>query len=666
MFSNELELNWIVNYQATAGKKSVDLNPFEFAILDADTYQAVSPADAATRNVLLAVGSPNAKQGTDGQKINRMYNPLNSDVSFKSDVLGRVTNLRFFTPKKQDLKQVYYLGYNGIDQCESLNFECGKTYDFHINVKGRAVRSIFGREFSEIVSVDTPCCDESCGCVDGKIDCSLVIDSLMERFKTDLFWVNRFFEVEKVMNCSPAVVQPTQVSYTKYNLTVCDNGDELALAEIQQQYPSVKVTVKSRTAPYTTYELVQLASAQAPAAYSQRDVVLKDCAACPSGFTAQASGYTYLVTIDNTNSETTANAVLAAVQAVWPTVTSASKVNFSYGTSTYYVVASTRLEAVSVTSTDAGILKYLGVTGASCLQTTAITTAWVADTVNVPYKIKRSLCLTKQNDDCKSNPEELALVTASLASDASVVPGTIALSADSTTCIVRFTVDQYNNALLEDGCDTYGSDGAKFDDLPTYMGFKWEVCPCEGWTVNGNGCPVPPAPADKCCQCGLKFTTLEWNDTFLENIWDINEFDNVDPIDLAISLYTPDGSLAICSTGFPMFRKVKGATLRSLKGRDVIKQIIITRNDRRELFFNQTNKENLLLALRNGNKYGVKLDDYYFKIEVEHIRDTYKYSTSIGNRETVSMYIHESNIDLFNTLKGQLTTAFVGAKVELF
>lgn len=658
MFSNELELNWVVGSQATAGKTSVDLNPFEFAILDADTYTSLSPADAMTKSVLLAVGSPNAKQGTDGQKINRIFNPLNSDVSFKSETLGRVTDLRFFTPKKQDLKQVYYLGYNGIDACESLNFECGKTYDFHINAKGRIVRSIFGREFNEIVSVDTPCCDESCGCVNGKIDCSLVIDQLIERFKTDIFWVNRFFEVEKVMSCSPAVETPTKVNYTKYCLTVCDNGDELALAEIQNQYPTLKVTVKDRKAPYTTYEFTQLASASAPAAYSQQDTILKDCAACPSGYTAQASGYAYIVEIDNTNADTTANAQLTAVQTIWPTAISANKVNFSNGTSTYYVVSSAVLASVTG---DARVFKFIGATSQSCLQTTPVTTSWVS--CGAFYKVKRSLVLTKQNDDCKSNPEELALVTASLAGRADVVPGSLAVDAVSDTCIIRFNVEQYNNALLADGCDVYGYDGAKFDPLPAYMGFKWEVAPCEGWTTNEAGCPVPPVATDRCCQCGIKFTTLEWNDTFLEQIWDINEFDNIDPIDLQISLYTPDGSLAICSNNFPLFRKVKGASYRSLKGRDVIKQILLTRNDRRELFLNQTNKEGLLFLMRQGTKYGVKFDDYYYKIEIEHLRDTYKTFSPAGFRETISLYIHESDIALFQSLKGQLSGMFPTAKV---
>jgi hypothetical protein len=657
-YSNRVELNWVVGSQATAGKKTVDLLPFEFGVVDADTYQTVT-GDLLGRSVLFAVGSPNQPQGTDGQRVNRLYNPHNTNVSFKSETVGKVSNLRFVTPDKQDLTQVYYLGYNGLDACESLNFECGQTYDFHIHVKGQTVQNTFGKyEMTEIVSVTAPCCDESCGCVDGKIDCHLVIDELVNRFKTDSFWVSRYFNVEKVMSCSPAVTIPTKVNYTKYCLTVCDNGDELSLAAVQNQYPTVVVSVKERKAPYTTYEFIQLAATAAPANFSQQDTILKDCTNCPSGYTAVTGGFAYIVEIDNTNADASLGAQLTAVQAVWATATYAEKKNFGYGTSTYYVVSSAALAAVTG---DARIVRSLGVTAPKCQQTTPIATAWVS--CGTFYKVSRDLILTKENDNCQTNPEELAELTAALAGRTDLVSGTLLVDAASTACIIRFNVSQYNNDYLVDGCDTYGFDGAKFDSLPTWKGFRWEVEPCVGWTVNGNGCPVPPAPDTACCQCGIKFTTKTFEEAIFEKLWDVQQFQVLDPIDLTVSAYKPDGSLLVCGTDIPTWRKTKAAKYQTLRGLDVIKQILITRNDRQERFLNQTDKEGLLYLEREGIKYGIKLTDYYFAVSITNEFTRHENYPGAQSKETVTLYIHENNQPLFESLRGTLTALFPSAKV---
>jgi hypothetical protein len=659
-FSTDYRRSWVVKSTAGAGKKTVDLLPFELALVDKNTNQSLTFAPVVGKETYLACGSPNLPQITDGQRVNRLFNPLNTNVSFKSEDLGNVSHLRFVKADKADLTQVYYLGHNGIDACESLNFKCGETYQFNIHVKGQEVNNILGRyEVNEVVSVQTPCCDESCGCVNGALDCSLVIDDLLARFDSDLFWVRRFFDVEKIMSCEPAVTPPTQTNYTKYCLTLCDNGDEIALSKVQNQYPTVKVTVKERSVPYTTYEFSQLAATAAPAAFSQQDTKVKDCTNCPSGFTAVPAGYAYLVEIDNTNADTTAGAQLTAVQAVWATATYASKVNFAYGTSTYYVVASA---ALTNPSGDARIVKDMGLTTAYCNQTTAITTAWVS--CGTYYKVTRDLCLTKANDDCQSNPEELAAIQAFYAGRTDIVSGSLVLDADSTDCLIRFNVSQYNNALLEDGCDTFGYDGAKFDSLPSYQGFRWEVCPCEGWTVNGNGCPVPPAADDKCCQCGLKFTTKHWSEIYAGCAWDINMYQVKDPIELNVSILKPDGTPMVCGTTNPTFRKTKSATYQTLKGIDVIREIIESRFDRQEKFANQTSLDNMLFLEKEGLKYGIVLNDYYNLVSITNTNTRWDNNPALARAETIDLYLHENDVVLYNNLKASLVGAFPNAVVS--
>ena len=66
-------LNWVVKSLAASGKQSGDLNPFEFALLDKDTYKSIALTDAMGKELVLAVGSPNGAQATDGQRVNRLY-----------------------------------------------------------------------------------------------------------------------------------------------------------------------------------------------------------------------------------------------------------------------------------------------------------------------------------------------------------------------------------------------------------------------------------------------------------------------------------------------------------------------------------------------------------------------------------------------------------------
>lgn len=657
-FSDRNELNWVIKSVAPAGVKTVDLKPFQFALVDKETNKTIN-VSALTGDAYFAVGSPNQAQATDGQRINKLYNSLNSDVSFKSTDLGAVSKLKFVKPAKPNLEQVYYLGWNGLDDCESLNFECGKNYKFQVNVQGQNVQNVFGAyEKNEIVSVDTPCCDVSCGCVDGKIDCSYVIDDFMARLDSDLFWVKRFFKVEKLISCSPALAVPAKTNYTTYNLTVCDNGDAIDLANVQAQYTPL-IEVKERKAPFTTYQFTQLAATAAPAAYSQSTTTVRDCTSCPAGFTSVASGYAYVVEIDNTNADTSLGAQLTAVQTIFATATYAKKENFSFGTSTYYVVSSA---ALSAPTGDARIVKDLGFTTAKCVQTVPITTAWVS--AGTTYKITRDLVLTKANADCQTNPEELAEIQAYYAGNTEIVPGTLLVDASSTACIIRFAVTQYCSNLLADGCDTFGSDGAKFNSLPSWKGFKWEVEPCEGWTVNGAGCPVPPAADDKCCKCGIKFTTLSFPETLPDGIYDITHYQEKDPVNLSVTIYKPDGELYVCGSKSPTFRKVKSAEYQILKGFDVIKEIIVTRNDRQERFMNLTGKDSLLFLERQGTEYGVKLNDFYYVISITNNIARFENHPLMGRKEVITLYIHENDIVLFDNLRGQLSAGFPTAKVE--
>jgi hypothetical protein len=662
-FPKSVQTNWIVKSLAGSGKHTSQLLPFQLAIVDNETHNSVSISDAQGRPVYLALGSPNQGQQRTNLKIDRLKDPLNSTVSFKSQPISQVSQIVLQKHDKDTLSNVYYLGYNGLHDCKTLEFECGKTYSFQVHASGRPVRTLFGQEMTEIISVSTDCCP-TCeeGDCDTSVDCSTVVDRLVAEFNDENRWLSRFYTAERVMSCTTEADAPTKTQYEKYCLTLCDNGDELDLAAVQNSYPTLVVSVKERNAPYTTYEFTQLASESAPASFTQQPTIVAACdGTCPSGYTAVPSGYAYIVEIDNSQSDTSAGAQLTAVQAVWATATYAEKTNFESGTSTYYIVSSA---AITQGSGDNRIVSSLGATEMKCQLTTALTTVWELCKTGI-YKITRDLILIKGVDDCSgtsgdaSPSAELVALQAAFSDLTDVVADSITLDASSTDCLLKFNISQYSSNLMEDGCDTVGYTAPQFDDLPTWDGFHWEVDPCAS-TDSGNDD----------CKCGIKFTAVKFVDSFLEApIYDMADFDERDPVMLSIGLLIMDGpEQSVCTNNIPDWIQTQRANFRTLKGRDVMKEIVMEGFYRQQPFFNMVDKENLLLLQREGLKYGVKLEDYYFAIRLSHNQVYNMNATNHFNqfREEIVLFIHEDDVTLFETLRAALTGAFPTALVKSF
>ena len=91
---------------------------------------------------------------------------------------------------------------------------------------------------SDVITVKTPDCDKcDVSCFPGNL-CHTVIDEIILKFQRSL--VSPFITAEKVISCCPADTL-VKTLFTEYCLTLCDTGDELALAAVQNQYPNLKV-----------------------------------------------------------------------------------------------------------------------------------------------------------------------------------------------------------------------------------------------------------------------------------------------------------------------------------------------------------------------------------------------------------------------------------------
>ena len=662
-FNNSLKTNLIVKSYDTSGKPSGDLNAFEFAILDKDTYTSLSALQVPGKEILFAVGSPNQGQRKSGLKIDRLRGELNSELSFKSQPLN-VNAIKFQKFTKDTKTNEYYFGYNGTDTCKSLEFECGKTYQFDVYVKGRAVRNIFGREMREVFQVTAPCCTP---CTDGDcsdtIECNVVIDELVRNFNDPNRWISRFYTAEKIVSCTESVTPPDTVDLVTYCLTVCDSGTELDLANVQKSindneangnFTSVKV--KERNAPYTTYEVTVTPLGESdgqgqPSNFEIDGTVLQNCNECPSGFTLVAGGFAYLIEVDQASSAEASLGTLNIALNGSSTLTSRSLTGWDKGTATYYVTSSAQL---TPTTADAKIVKYLGVVESTCTQDTAITYVW--EECGTCSATERFLTVTLGLGDCDASADVYTAWQEYLDAHPEIrVEIDLAPLGD---CKLRATVAQYSTCVT-DHCDTTAV--GSWAILAPFMSQSWVET-----DATGDVCTTTDLPTG--CSCGIKFIGRSFNDLneLLDApIYDILGYTEKDPIELSVSLLEPDGTTQVCEDKQPTFWHSVYADYRTLHGRDVMKEILLERQYRVEPYWNLTNKDALLLQKREGFKYGVDVEAYYFAITVSgNTANDLNWSTSINRvREDVVLYIHEDDVVLFNSLRGFLAGAFPAAKV---
>lgn len=673
-FPQSVPTSWVVRSVASDATNLWDLKPFEFGIFDEDTHQSLSPANVQKRRkVYFAVGSPNQTQFSQGSKPERLSNPNNADVTFRSELIPvrNVDLMRYQIPVRTEKPNVYYLGYSdSTGVCNSLKFECGKVYNFHVEVKGRPVRNIFPNEIREVLEFPTECCN-SCtqtGCDVGE-DCHLYIDDLVKRFNETL-WVSRFYTASKVITCAQEITGLTKTNFNVYQLTVCDNGDELALSKVVNQYPTSKVTVVDRKSPYTTYQIIK--TGDAPNAFSQIDTkFINDCGECPPDWASVDAGYAWVVGVDaniwatefSANNDNTLATLLDA------TIVTSTLTNENASQLTFYVVTSE--DTVNTTAVmDYGVYATaLGTVPASCTAD-EVTTSWVL--TGTKFKVQRDLCVTVGADDGCDDPVAtqatyLAEAVAFYEALDNVVSSSVALGDDNSPsgCVMQLTLSQYNNEYLEADCDT--EPAPKFDALPPFKGVHWAVCPCEGWTVDGDGCPVPPAVSDNCCQCGIKFVgkpTTELLDSFAG--YDFATYLEKDPVEINVTMWKDDAATDICNYDSPTWLHAQRATYRQLRGDDVIKRIITERFYNQESWVNQVNKENLLFLQREGIKLGVNVDDFYYAIDVYFNEDRNRNNTASHNntRHCITLFVNENDTATLASLRQTLATTFVDAKLE--
>lgn len=525
MVNDQVQRVFVVNSIAPVGIRAYQLKPGQIGLFDEKTQVTVSsPKDCNNRPVTLKWKS--TATGNKGS----FPDMLNFKLPISTQPITNIDATHLFDSATAERKVFEaYLGYDGINECKNLVFNCGSTYQINMLLQGKPVRDTFGRNPMFTATFTTDCCEDCT--VDESIKKALkkAVKAIEE--DGDMKRLYPFFEVHPIVSCCSTPIPFPRVDFQDYCISICDSGDANALANVQGSYQNLDIVRSSRVDSTSTYTVECVASL--PAAYVQSGTVLPNCSVCPAGFTSVAASKKYIVTIDNSGVGTTPANWLTEVQAAgaFSVATKATRLSRNGSVSVYEVLVPVSF-VEPVTPIAETSFSFVSNVDVSCVQTTPSTIVWVQ--CGEKYKITRTLCLTLKNGDCGSPAADLAEMQAYYAGFADIVPGSI-VQTNAGDCLSTYTIDQYSNCL-EDGCDTVGADKAKFGVVSPYKNMGWATCECEGWTVDVDGCPVPPPVTVENCRGGLKFVGKNVENEIIPCDYDIFEAEETEGITMQVSI----------------------------------------------------------------------------------------------------------------------------------
>lgn len=663
MFNRQLNTSWVVNSILAPGKRAGDLLPYQVGLFDLETNLSVNAATYSPyRKYVFKYKSPSGGFETPFGGDER-----NVNLPLSSLPLGKIDRAhKFVTATDKPKPFIGYLGWDSVSACKSLNLECGKTYGLVIRADGVEVRTVFGRNFEEYVSFTTDCCD-TCSIAESA---KSVVNKIVKAIEKESFYLNgSFFKAEAVYDCCPAEAPFEKILFKDYCLTVCDTGDSHALSAVQNQYPTLKVERTGYVGVKSTYTVCVAGeittpdnpatpdtdetvwSFTAPADFTTTGQTRVVCETCPTGYTAMEAGMQYVMELAYNGNNTD---YLAVVQALYPTALSATLISRSADTGRFLVVMPSDFNGTQANNTSISLLGY---TQASCVEDSPQVVSWVE--CGNSYKIKRTMCLTLKNTDC-DGADRLAELVAAYANVTDIVPGSVAVRT-AGECNTEYVLEQYNNACLTDGCDTYGKDGAKFDKVTSFEGFTWKECDCEGWTFDVDGCPVPPADETlRDCRAGVKFTGL-----FIDPVTGtcrFSPFDNplVDPVRLEVSFIDPDSGNYCDSMVIP-WTILQEPTIPQGLAVHVLRDIIHSRGYDNYIYCDPDAPEGTLWANALGYDFGVQQGILYHHFDVYHYSDEVREAvkTDHKTREVVRFYVPANNVGFQNELVTFLNTTLL-------
>lgn len=528
-----------------------NLKSGQVALVDATTYQCLNTGATIVEHpkVLIASGSWHTVDS-----LSKFIGGLKQSIKTQDFLAKDVHSFHRSkpVPLSQDILQI---GWDGVNACDSLSFECGTSYFFKVDVSGEDVFRTYSRPLYRFIELRTDCCADTGDCAtacNNFTDPTFYAKKLADLINTDVE-LKYFVKAEAVVSNYSA----TTANYRSYHINICDNGDVVALSAIQTAYPTKTITRVGRNLSVSTYELVDLITNGAPANYTPTgSILLAVCGVCPATYTTVAAFDFYIVRRPIAGSENFAAGTASFVSTVTTDYTSTTSTFLGQdGAVALVQIKVAAGTAITVVKDDVVVFSHTN--SASCTPGAASAVAWAAFQDLYKGTRTQSLTLTKP---CGTG-NQLAAVQAFYANDPVIVSGSIVVSL-SGTCADTYQLTQYSDTAVIDNCLSPAP--VTFTDVVGFQGFAWSTAAC----LTSNVAPANPTPT---VYAGVRIYGAYADIKFGNCSFEPTDYFSQRPLRIRISQVLQNGSP--CATGAKV-TQLQFGTVATQTGEYMIRQYL--------------------------------------------------------------------------------------------
>lgn len=487
--------------------KTVDgLAVGQIGILDGKTNAATTtPTYAKNKAIKFVWGTPDVTLGDFGG--------IPNENEYTKLIKGKL--IKGFHAKKAKRGQtpVYTVGWSGgISDTDTLSAKAGQAKSLFIKLSGSVIDRLYDKQGVVKEFLTVPVCVGDCddGCAD--VLCPDLANQLVDQINNDKDF-KKFIKAKALIKCDTS---PTPTTHTVYNfnLLVNDSGDQTAFGIVQAQYPNESISIVGRQGITTTYGVTETANT-APTSYTGSNIVVPDCATCPTGYTYQAAGNIFTVSI------ATGGTYPGSLPGDLSHVKTATNVGGKdvYKTTVNSTQDQTAFIAAVVAAS--GTAVFVSASKETCTQTSPVTIAWVANgtltTVDQAYTItlSDSVCGTSRLADLQ----------------AAYPNYTVSVVNAGGTCVHTYSLTA-TSLPYATGC---AIESIVFPNIDMFEGAQW--IPTPGTAYAGN------------CLCGVQIETAFFNYATNECSFDSFPYEN-DIVHVQISNYNPDYNASPCENAW--------------------------------------------------------------------------------------------------------------------
>jgi hypothetical protein len=463
----------------------------QIGIIDAKTNTAVTaPTYAKTKAFQLVWGTPDINLG--------LWGGVPNENEYSKLIKGKL--IKGFRAKKasRPQSQIISIGWSGDEaDTETMSANCGDVKFLYLNFTGTAIDKLFSKQgLIRQYAVDTSCWCDNSDCADAcqSVDPCRLADEFAKQIQNDNL-IGKMIKVKAITECTLSGA----VDCFVFNVSLCDDGSDVALGIVQAQYPTLKVTRSNRVGSTSTYSITKSTNSLPTAVSNAGIILIPNCTTCPVGYTLANNGYAYVIKRSDAGTSGAAT-TLATDYSIAASTESVSRVNYEFGESTYIVVSDSVL-----TASGSDVLTSLGEVRDTCVLTSPTTTAWTL--TQTLKKYPKTYRITVGDTVCGTN--RLAQLQAAY-------PDLVVSIVDASgSCVHTYETTVYSNCV-ELGC---GIETLKYNRPANFEGVNWTeyVTPTTIDTTKRAGVTIEVAFVNRVTgECTFdKFPTTDYDTLFV-------------------------------------------------------------------------------------------------------------------------------------------------------